>query len=216
MTARHAATDGSFGRSASGAALRGAGLLVVAVILGILLLRSSGGDPYSRALRTTSPGGFSVVTTAPTATTVTTPIRSAPDIKVLPANGTTASGAANATGSRLKSANYNVLAATNTTKGATTSSVQYAPGYEREARVVAQILGLPDSAVQAISNPPPVADTRDANIIVIVGPDMANRASASTTTTTARRATPTTARTATTARTTPTTARAATTTTKKP
>jgi len=52
MTARHAATDGSFGRSAGGAAARGAGLLAVAVIIGILLLRSGGGDPYSRSVST--------------------------------------------------------------------------------------------------------------------------------------------------------------------
>ena len=52
MAARHAATDGSFGRSAGGAAARGAGLLAVAVILGVVLLRNGGGDPYSRAVNT--------------------------------------------------------------------------------------------------------------------------------------------------------------------
>src|SRR5207253_10724892 len=136
---------------------------------------------------------------------------------VLPANGTPTSGAAAGTGQRLKDAHYNVLAATNTTKGANTSSVEYQPGFEREARVVAQLLGLPDSSVQGISNPAPVADSRDANIIVIVGPDLATRSATPTPPTTARRATPTTGRpTPTTART-ATTARPATpTTAKKP
>jgi hypothetical protein len=218
MTARHAATDGSFGRSAGGAAARGAGLLLVAVVLGILLLRSGGGDPYGRSVRTAA-SPSPVVTSLPTATTVTVPVRSPADVKTLPVNGTTTANAAAATGAKLKAAGYNVLAATNTTKAATASNVFYEAGYEREARVVAQLLGLPDSAVQPMPTPPPVPDTRGANLIVVVGPDLARAAPPVTSPpTTARRAVVTTARpaTATTAKpTTATTARAVTTTTKK-
>ena len=39
------------------------------------------------------------------------------------------------------------------------SAVYYKPGFEREARVIATLLALPDSTVQALPNPPPVADT---------------------------------------------------------
>jgi hypothetical protein len=203
MAARHAATDGSFSRSAGGAALRGAGLLAVAVILGIILLRNGGGDPYSRAVRTAASPTPEVTVRPPTATTITVPVRTPDQIKVLPANGTNTAGAGTTVFTRLKQAQYNVLAATNTTSqgSATTSNVYFNPGFEREARVVAQLLGLPDSAVQPMPTPPPVSDTRGADIVVVVGPDLAkenNPTPATSPPTTARRTTATTAHTATT------------------
>jgi hypothetical protein len=217
MAARHAATDGSFSRSAGGAALRGAGLLVVAVILGIILLRNGGGDPYSRAVRTvaTPPPEAPVRTPTPT---ITVPVRTPNDIKVLPANGTSTSGAGTAIFNRLKQAGYNVLAAGNSTSPATTSNVYYNPGFEREARVVAQLLGLPDSAVQPMPTPPPVSDTRGSDVIVVVGPDLAKQSNpvpATSPPTTARRTTATTARVTPTTTHTATTAKAVTTTTIK-
>jgi len=217
VAARHAATDGSFGRSAGGAALRGAGLLVVAVILGVILLRNGGGDPYSRAVRAVASPTPEVTVRPPTATTITVPVRSPGDVKVLPANGTTTSGAGTTIFTRLKGAGYNVLAASNSNSPATTSNVFFNPGFEREARVVAQLLGLPDSAVQPMPTPPPVSDTRGSDVIVVVGPDLAKQSNPTPATsppTTARRTTATTARTATTVHT-ATTAKAATTTTVK-
>jgi hypothetical protein len=216
MSARHAATDGSFGRSAGGAAARGALLLAVALVIGILLLRSGGGDPYSRSVRAVSPGGPEVSTQIPTATTVTVPLRTPADIKVLPTNGTSTAGAATNTGNRLKAAGYNVLAATNTTNPATASNVFYNPGFEREARVIAQLLGFADATVQPMPTPPPVADTRGADVIVVVGADQAKAGAPPATSppTTARRSTATTAKpTVTTAHT--ATTKAATTTTSK-
>jgi LytR cell envelope-related transcriptional attenuator len=200
MSARHAAGDGSFGRSASGAAARGAFLLAIAVILGVLLLHAfdRGSGAFNASLRTT-PSPQPSVTFLPSATTSTQPLRAPAAVKVLPANGTATKGAGTKTGDRLKTAGYNVLAATNTTKPATTSSVQFAAGFEREARVVAQLLGLADSAVQPIPTPPPVPDLLGANLLVIVGPDLAGRAAPATTATT-KRTTATTAAPATTAR----------------
>jgi hypothetical protein len=218
MAARHAATDGSFSRSAGGAALRGAGLLVVAVILGVILLRNGGGDPYSRAVRTVASPTPEVTVLPPTATTITVPVRTPGDVKVLPANGTSTSGAGTAIFTRLKQAGYNVLAAGNTTSAATTSNVYYNPGFEREARVVAQLLGLPDSAVQPMPTPPPVSDTRGSDVIVVVGPDLAKQSNPTPATsppTTARRTTATTAHVTPTTTHTATTAKAASTTTIK-
>jgi hypothetical protein len=212
MSARHAATDGSFGRSAGGAALRGAGLLAVAVILGIILLRNGGGDPYSRAVNAVASPTPEVTVPRPTATTITVPVRQPAQIKVLPANATTTSGAGTTMQTRLKQAGYDVLAATNTTNSSPNSLVLYNPNFEREARVVAQLLGLPDSAVQPMPTPPPVSDTRGADIIVVVGPDLAKASPTPTSPpTTARRTTATTTHTATTARTATTTHTATTT-----
>src|SRR5438270_12499705 len=188
MTARHAAPNGSFGRSATGAAARGAILLIVAVVMGIVLLHS-GSDPYTRAVRASS-GRTPTVPSVPVATTVTVPLRAPAEVKVLPANGTGTSGAAGRTGDKLKAAGYNVLAATNTTKQPVSSSaVYFKPGLEREARVIATLLALPDSTVQAMPTPPPVAAVRDAAVVVVVGPALAGRSPAPTPPT-ARRAVP--------------------------
>src|SRR3954447_22319459 len=110
MAARHAATDGSFGRSAGGAALRGAGLLAIAVILGIILLRNGGGDPYSRAVQTVASPSPEETVPRPTPTTITVPVRTPDNVKVLPANGTNTAGAGTSVFTRLKQAQYNVLA----------------------------------------------------------------------------------------------------------
>lgn len=200
MTPSHAASDGSFGRSASGAAARGAVLLAIAVALGVILLHAfdRGSGAFNASLRTT-PSPLPSVTFLPPTTAGTQPLRPPAAVKVLPANGTATKGAGTRTGDRLKAAGYNILAATNTTKTATTSSVQFAPGFEREARVVAQLLGLADSAVQPIPSPAPVPDLLGANLLVVVGPDLAGRPAPATTATT-RHTTATTAAPATTAK----------------
>jgi len=217
MAARHSATDGSFGRSAGGAALRGAGLLAIAVILAIILLRYGGGDPYSRAVRSVASPTPEATVNPPTASTLTVPVRNPGDVKVLPANGTSTSGAGTAIQTRLKQAGYDVLAATNTTgQAATASNVYFNPGFDREARVVAQLLGLPDSAVLAMPTPPPVSDTHGADVVVVVGPDLAkagNPTPATSPPTTARHTPATAAHTATTVHT-ATTAKAVTATIK--
>jgi len=199
VSSRHAAGDGSFGRSASGAAARGAFLLAIAVALGVILLHAfdRGSGAFNASLRTT-PSPQPSLTFLPSAPTSTQPLRAPAAVKVLPANGTSTAGAGTKTGDRLKTAGYNVLAATNTSKPATTSSVEFAPGFEREARVVAQLLGLADSAVQPLPTPAPVPDLRGANLLVIVGTDLAGRTAPAATTATTRRATATTAKPATT------------------
>ena len=75
---------------------------------------------------------------SPTATTITVPVRTPNEVKVLPANGTNTSGAGTTIFNRLRQAQYDVLAASNTTSLSSTSNVYYNPGFDREARVVAQ------------------------------------------------------------------------------
>ena len=69
---RHAADDGSFGRSAGGAMLRGALLLAIAVILGVVLLNTfdDGKDPFAQSL--VASGANATTTTAAAAPEVTT------------------------------------------------------------------------------------------------------------------------------------------------
>lgn len=206
---RHAAGDASFARSAGGAMGRGVLLLVVALVLGIVLLQQVDDTPTEvtagglDTTETTDRGdaGVTTSTTARPAATTTTPLRAPRDIKVITANGTKVKGAAGRVRDRLLAAQYNVVAATDAKAPATASVVQFGQGFDREAAVLAQALGLPPTAVQPMPNPPPVADLRGASIAVIVGPELANQpapAGGGTTSTTARAATSTTAKPATT------------------
>ena len=188
----HSSGEG-FGRSTAGAAGRGALLLIIAVVLGIVLLNHfDNGDPYANVAasgtQTTKAPKHGTTTTAPTATTA--PLRAPGAIKVLPANGSGVQGAGGRLKDKLTAAGYNALAATNATppnKVYATSLVEYGPGLVNEAKALAQTLELPDTAVQPLSTPPPVADTKGADILVIVGQELAARLPATSTATTVRR-----------------------------
>lgn len=186
---RHAAADHSFGRSAGSAALRGAGLLAIAVILGIVLLNSADGgdfDAVSAGGKTTQ---TEVTTTlAPATTTTTVALRPPAEVKVLAANGTNTKGLAGKYKDKLRAAGYNALAPTDTTtKPVAKSAVYFAPGYQGEAGAVAAAVGLPASAVQPMPAKPPVLNLQSANILVVVGGDAPEARSSATTTTSLKR-----------------------------
>ncbi len=193
---RHAADDGSFGRSAGMAAGRGALLLAVAVVLGVLLLNAADDTP-SRvgAGRDNEDGDDRATTTTTQPVTTTVAVRPPREVKVLAANATNVAGAAGRVSAGLRNVGYNVLAPTDA-KPADASAVYFTPTFEREGQAVAQALQLPPTAVKPLPNPPPVADLRGANLLVVIGPDVASKATqgATTTTTSRRGRTTTTAR----------------------
>jgi hypothetical protein len=160
-------------------------LIVAALIVGILVLHRGSSTPAALAVN----GATSTTVRASHGTTTTTPttaaLRNPQDIKVLVANGTDTRGAASLFSDRLHKAGYNTLASTNTTTPAATSTVFYAPGYDREAAVVATQLGLQPSAVQPLPQQAPVAQLHDAQILVVVGPDLSSSTPATTSGTTA-------------------------------
>lgn len=210
---RHAAGDGSFGRSAGIAAGRGAAVLVVAVVIGILLLNKVDDSP-GRQVSTGDGGGGNATeettTTVPEAPPTTVPARPPGEVKVLSANGTKVRGAAGKVRDMLKAAGYNVLSPIETKQPVEASAVFFAPGFDREAQAVAQALKLPPTSVQPLpaADALPVSDLRGANVVAVVGAELARQVGASSTTTTTRRTT-TTAR-----RATSTTSTTSTTTTK--
>lgn len=195
---RHAADDGSFGRSAGGAALRGAGLLVIAVLLGIVLLQSAdGNDGFTSVAagrsKSTASKSASTATTTPAPTTSTIPLRAPGDVKVLAANGTTVKGLAGKFKDRLSAAGYNALAPTDASKKPTAvSAVYFVAGFEGEAKVVAELLAIPTTAVKPVPTPLPVVSIQGANIIVVIGNDLIPVGSSTTTSTTmaGKRSTP--------------------------
>ena len=225
-----AASDGSFGRSAGAAGLRGMLLLAVAVLIGVVLLNATDNDPPGTEVRAGAAtenddnedgeeaSGGPTTTVGPTTTTAA--LRPPGEVKVVVANASGVDGVAKKAGDELKAKSYNVLSPTNSPAKVEATVVYGIAGYERDAQGVAVALGLPPAQAKPMPSPAPIADLRTAQVLVMVGPELANRlggAAASTTTTAAAGATTTTAKAATTASTTATTAApAATTTTKKP
>jgi hypothetical protein len=208
---RHAADDGSFARSAGVNAGRGAVLIVAALVIGFLLLNDldnagdfGGGAVSAGRTEETTPTTVRVLPTV--ATTTTAPPKAPKDVKVLVINGTTTAGAAARVATALKSGGYNVLRAVDasaqvkaTTKA---SSVYYVTrDFEREAKAIQQALALPPSPVTAVPTPPPAPEVNQANVVILVGPELAKSGGSATTTSTTRAG----ASTATTARATTTT-----------
>jgi hypothetical protein len=191
---------GPGGGQAAGPGAKGALLLVAAVVLGVLVLKAfdtgigagdarvSSGTTKPVATSTTRRAGASV----PVASTSTTlKARAHGEVRVVVANGAGVRGLGGRTTDALKSLGYNTLAATDTTQSLDKTQVQFADGFEAEAREVAQVLSLPLTSVQRLNSPPvAAADLGDAKVVVLLGADVSTTttgASASSTTSTTRR-----------------------------
>lgn len=179
MTApgRHASDDGSLTRSGGGALVRGAVLIVLAVILGSVLLSKGiqdgsvldiGGKPGDQA----SGAETTTTTIAPGETTTTTlpPPRPPNEVKVLVLNGSGKSGVAARATEQLQAVNYNALSPENAPAGVPTTTVYYVEGYQSDAQAIAGALGV-TTPVAAMPTPPPTADIRGANVVVVLGAD---------------------------------------------
>jgi len=156
------------------ASVRGVILLVIALILGIFILNKTQGGgaatPVSSEPRTTTTKAAKGVTTSTPPSTRA--VRQPAAIKVLAANGSGVAGLGGKTGDRLTAAGYNSLAPTNTSGDVSTSVVEFTPGFDIEAVVLAQALGLPATSVKPLAPDVPVADAKGADIVVLVGPDL--------------------------------------------
>ena len=197
---RHAASDGSFGRSAGVAAGRGAALIAVAVVVGFLLLQRTDDVPDEIVVSTdTSTTVRRIIPTV--APTTTAPLRAPKDVKVLVINGTNVSGAGTRVSTALRRTGYNTLSPADATAGVKAekrpSAVYYVSReFEREAAELQRSLQLPVKPVELLPTDPPLTSseqTRNAHVVVLVGEELTESSSAATTTT-ARRTTATTAR----------------------
>ena len=200
---RHAADDASFGRSAGTAAGRGAAIIAVALVIGIIFLNAADDPPATVVAGESTPTteapestGDATTTTSAPATTVA--LRAPKDVKVLATNGTKTKGVAGKVTDTLRRLGYNVLAPTDV-PASNESIVYVTAGYEREGAELARVLALSPSAVKPLVSPAPISDLRGANLLVIVGPDLAARFSSSTSPTTTGGSTTTTAARSTTA-----------------
>ena len=174
----HAAEDGSFSRSAGNAAVRGALLIIAAVILGLVLLSATNDDePFAArdeaaeqddGEESTTDDTVDTETSQPTDTTPAAQARPPAEVKVLVANGARIQGAASRRAADLAQAGYQVAGTVNTNAAMQDSRVYFTEGYEAEARALAEAQ-TPPVPVEGMPAEVPVADLAGANVIFVVG-----------------------------------------------
>ena len=158
-------------------------LVLAAVALGAYLLQLGPAHTAPAASTTPTPSTFPVAgtttttTTAPSSTT-TTLERPTHSVKVLVANASSANGVAAAYTHELASAGWGTLTPVSALTVASTSTVYFATGQEPAAQAIASALGLSATAVQPIGPTVPLQTTGGADVVLIVGADLAARAPA--------------------------------------
>jgi len=177
----HTGDDGSFARDAGTQTGKAVIVIVVVVIIGYLVLHRS---PTSNVATSTT---HHVTTTASATSTTSTTVALIPpsQVKLQVLNGVLVGPLASDLSKKLQaSQGYDTLAPDNATAKVASSEI-YAvtPSYLPEARALASALDLPSSAVSATSPPPSSApilpkELTNANLVLIIGPDLASQATA--------------------------------------
>jgi hypothetical protein len=123
---------------------------------------------------TASTTSTSAAPAEPTTTAAPPPVRPPAEVAVRVYNGSSRAGQAVRVGDRLKAAGYNVLTPGPSPKDPiATSVVQYAEGFDAEARALATSLGVPESAAVPAPDPATVAGIGPATVVLVVGEDLA-------------------------------------------
>jgi hypothetical protein len=161
---------------------RGAVLVIVAVLVGLFLLRNgidtttttstgSGDKGASTDSNATTDGGSD--TSDSSTTTIGT--RAPSQVPTIVLNGTTVNGAAKKWSAYLATKGY-ALTDSDGAGGpdATASSVYYSVGFEQEAAAVALLIGAPTTSVALLPTPAP-QNSGQAKVVVVLGPDLASR-----------------------------------------
>jgi len=156
-------------------------VIVAAVVLGVLIVHTWGSRSTVTVPTTTIPlAGSSTTTTSKpaTSTSTTTPHG---QVKVLVANGSTTNGVASGYSTALQRAGWNMLSPVTANPPArATSEVFYSSNKRQQADDVALALGLPLSAVLPVSSATPVTNVSGADVIVVLGADLAAKTPPST------------------------------------
>jgi hypothetical protein len=157
---------------------RGLVIVIVAVVIGVLLLPSATRPPLSAS----AVGATTPPTTTPSrstthghVTTTTTTTIAVADIHVLVANATTTNGVAGRVTTFLTSKGFGTLTATNALVKVTATEIFTVGGATGDTSAVAAVLGLAPSSIEPPAQAAPVSSTTGANVVVIVGPDLASR-----------------------------------------
>lgn len=137
------------------------------------------GASASSASPTSAPSGHGHRSTA-----TTVPPKPPANVSVVVANGSGVTGAASAFTTRLSTAGWTTAPPINATMQVSTSHVYYAAGQQAAAAQVASELGMPSSAVAPYTTSAPVSSIGNADVVVVLGPDVATPSSVSTSPTT--------------------------------
>ncbi len=147
---------------------------VVATVLLLGVIHPTSESTVSSSTATTRPAH------PPTTTTTLPPSR----VPVLVANASDVTGAAAAVSTKLQAGGWDMLPPTNASARVTTSNVYYVAGQQQSAEAIATSLKLPASAVVPYTTSAPVSSIETAEVLVVVGPDLAGAAGSSTPSTT--------------------------------
>ena len=155
-------------------------MIVAAVVLGVLILHEGTRSPVvalpSSHVPSTSlapSSGATTTTTAHPSSSTSTTVSHA-GVKVLVANDSTTNGVAAGYSTALQHAGWTVLKPVTARPPIhATSAVYYAANKRSEADAVAAALGVPLSAVLPVSPATPVSNTAGADVVVLVGSDLA-------------------------------------------
>ncbi len=159
-------------------------VLALFVVATVLLLGRIHQTATTASAGSPAEGSSTTTTTHPAVPTTTTAPRPPANVPVLAANASGVAGAAATISARLQADGWTVQAPTNATTNQPTSHVYYLAGKEAEAREVAGVLHLPPSEVLPYTTAAPVSSVGTAEVVVVVGPDLASSPSSSTTSTT--------------------------------
>jgi len=161
-----------------GSVARGVALVVIAVVIGLLLLRDDsratqaavGTDGAGEVDDGGDDGADATVTTT---TTTTLALRPPSEVKVLVANGSSVDGAAGSATEALEALGY-VTGTPGNSETVPSTVVYFTEGYQAEAEALAEAIGAPASAVAPMPAVAPVDDLQLANVLVVIGPDLAS------------------------------------------
>jgi hypothetical protein len=163
---------------------RGLALIATAVVVGVFLLRNGFEEPSVADVASgdtpavTQPaGGEGGAPAAEGGATTTTAPPTQPktpqETTVRVANAAGVNGAAAEWTTRIADAGYETVEATNAQPNRDTTAVLFQAGFDREAGMLAEAIGAPSEGIVALSEPPQV-DPGGANLVVLLGTDLAN------------------------------------------
>lgn len=171
------------------ATLRGAVVLVVAIVIGLALLARGGGGGDDDATDTTEPRETTESTefdptqstaapinsSSTTEGTVPSDTRAPEEVTVIVLNGlnTRVDGIAGQNDEKLKTAGYVTLNPGNATTKTATTTVYATPEFQADAEAVAGILGMPDASIEVKPEEPLGPGAERADIVVVLGDDAA-------------------------------------------
>ncbi len=168
-------SNGDVARGAGSAALKGALLIGVAVVVGLLLLQTVHDNKTKTAASPTTTTKPKTTTTKPKSTTTTTVVAHTvippSELKLIVLNGSGVPHAAADMSTKLKQAGYTNQGTANDYTGPnqTGDTVLCKPGLDQEAVALSQQIPLQGSKVKPWPTPPPNTYGYDANCVVIVG-----------------------------------------------